>query len=387
MPIEARRQYLKAILERYKNANRKQKSIILSEFCQVCGYNRKYAILVLSGSPKRSASSTRPGRRRKYNDEFIICLKEVWEATGRICSKKLVAAMPIWIKFFEFSEVHRDLLLGIGSTSIDRVLKKFKTMRGISATTPSMFRHKVPVELIGGYVSEPGHLEVDTVVHCGNSLAGDFVNTLTVTDLASGWTENRALWGKTGIAVVRAMQDVETGLPFRMKSFSSDNGTEFLNKDMETYLTGRKPPVAWTRRRPYKKNDAAHVEQKNWTHVRELFGYDRFDNIYLRKQMDLIYKDYWNVLQNFFIPVFKMKSKERIGARTKRIYDTPQTPYQRLVTSGYLGEDQVHNLTIRMKSINPVILRKEMEKQLKIFWEEAEKHRVRVGNPLASSKS
>lgn len=382
MPIEARREYLIAIIERYKKASRKQKSVILSEFCQVCGYHRKYAILILKGNPKKSTSSIKPGRKRKYDDNFILNLKEVWEATGRICSKKLVAAMPIWLKFFRFSEVQNNLLLKIGSTSIDRVLKKFRTPRGISSTTPSMFRHKVPVELIGGYVSEPGHLEVDTVAHCGSSLFGDFVNTLTVTDLASGWTENRSLWGKTGMAVVRAMQDIEITLPFRMKSFSSDNGSEFLNKDMESYLTGRKPPVAWTRRRPYKKNDAAHVEQKNWTHVRELFGYDRFDNIYLKNKMDFIYKNYWNVLQNFFIPVFKLKSKERIGGRTKRIYDIPQTPYQRLVTGGYLLEDQIYNLEVRMKSLNPVNLKKEMEKELKLFWELTEKHKVRVGNPL-----
>lgn len=387
MPIEARRQYLIAIIERYKNANRKQKNIILTEFCQVCGYNRKYAILILKGHGKRVPSSTKPGRKRQYNDEFIVCLKEVWDATGQICSKKLVAAMPIWLQFFNFTEIQNNLLLKIGSTSIDRHLKKFRTPKGISSTTPSMFRHKVPVELIGGYVSEPGHLEVDTVVHCGNSLVGDFVNTLTVTDLASGWTENRALWGKTGLAVVRAMQDVEASLPFRMKSFSSDNGTEFLNKDMESYLTGRRPPVTWTRRRPYKKNDAAHVEQKNWTHVRELFGYDRFDNIYLRKQMDHIYKNYWNVLQNFFIPVFKLHSKERIGARTKRIYDQPQTPYQRLVRGGYLGDDQIYNLEKRMKTLNPVQIRKELEKQLKLFWEEAERHRIRTGRLTDPSNS
>lgn len=377
MPIEARREYLKALLERYKKATRKQKTIILTEFCEVCGYNRKYAILILKKGLRLDKKS-RPGRKLKYDLEFAASLKEVWEFTGRICSKKLVAAVPLWMKFFEFSDRDQKLLLQISSSSIDRVLKPYREERGQSATQPSMFRHRVPIELISGYVSEPGHFEADTVAHCGNSLYGDFINTLTVTDLATGWTENRALWGKTGSAVVAAMKDIELNLPFYIKSFSSDNGSEFLNYEMENYLTNRKRKIHWARRRPYKKNDAAHVEQKNWTHVRELFGYDRFENIYLRNQMDQIYKDYWNVLQNYFIPVFKLYSKERIGGKVKKVYDQPQTPYQRLITGGYIEEVQAYNLKKKMETLNPVELKKEMEKKLKEFWETAEKHRVRM---------
>lgn len=377
MSIEARREYLKALVERYKKATRKQKTIILTEFCEVCGYNRKYAILILKKGLRQDKKS-RPGRKLKYDLEFAASLKEVWEFTGRICSKKLVAAIPIWMKFFEFSDRDQKLLLQISSSSIDRVLKPYREERGKSATQPSIFRHRVPIELISGYVSEPGHFEADTVAHCGNSLYGDFINTLTVTDLATGWTENRALWGKTGSAVVAAMKDIELNLPFYIKSFSSDNGSEFLNYEMESYLTARKRKIHWARRRPYKKNDAAHVEQKNWTHVRELFGYDRFENIYLRNQMDQIYKDYWNVLQNYFIPVFKLYSKERIGGKVKKVYDQPQTPYQRLITGGYIEEVQAHNLKKKMETLNPVELKKEMEKKLKEFWETAEKHRVRM---------
>lgn len=386
MPIEARRQYLIAIQERYKKATRKQKSIILTEFCEVCGYNRKYAILILKSDLNKKALKSKPGRPAKYDNAFSKCLREIWEATGRICSKKLKAAIPIWIKFFEFSDHHENLLLKIGSSSIDRVLKPYRELRGLSSTRPSLFRHRVPIELISGYVSEPGHVEADTVAHCGNSLQGDFINTLTVTDLATGWTENRALWGKTGSAVVSAMKEIEEVLPFYMKGFASDNGSEFLNQEMENYLLERKRKVKWTRRRPYKKNDAAHVEQKNWTHVRELFAYDRFDNIHLRNQMNTIYKDYWNTLQNFFIPVFKLYSKERVGGKIRKVYDTPQTPYQRLLTGGYIEEMQSNRLKKRMETLNPVTLKKELEKKLQEFWETAEKHRVRMGY-LNSSKT
>jgi hypothetical protein len=386
MPIEARRHYLIAIVERYKKANRRQKSAILSEFCEVCGYNRKYAILILNADPKESIKRTKPGRRSKYDDVFAECLKTIWEATGRICSKKLKAAIPIWIDFFDFQDLQKQLLLGIGSSSIDRVLRPHRQQRGITSTRPSLFRHRVPIELVSGYVTEPGHMEADTVAHCGNSLFGDFINTLTVTDLATGWTENRSLWGKTGVAVVAAMRDIEEGLPFFMKGFSSDNGSEFLNQDMESYLIHRQRRVHWTRRRPYKKNDAAHVEQKNWTHVRELFGYDRFDNIHLRVQMDNIYKDYWNQMQNFFIPVFKLHSKERVGGKVKKVYDTPQTPYHRLINGGYLGADQVTSLKRRMSLLNPVKLKNDLDLKLREFWETAEKHRVRMSY-LNSSKS
>jgi hypothetical protein len=387
MPIEARKQYLIAIAERYKKASRHQKSVILSEFCEVCGYNRKYAILILNAGPRLNGVKSKPGRPSKYDESFADCLKLIWEATGRICSKKLKAAIPIWISFFDFSEKQKGLLLGIGSSSIDRVLKPWRTPRGLSTTKPSLFRHRVPIALIDGYVSEPGHIEADTVAHCGNSLYGDFINTLTMTDLATGWTENRALWGKTGVAVVAAIKDVEMTLPFFMKGFASDNGSEFLNSDLEGYLTERNRKVHWTRRRPYKKNDAAHVEQKNWTHVRELFGYDRFDNIHLKIMMDEIYKNYWNQLQNFFIPVFKLYSKERIGGKIKKVYDKPQTPYQRLISGGYLGGDQVVSLKRRMESLNPVKLKEQLDQNLKIFWITAEKSRVRMGylNPKSNS--
>jgi len=387
MPIEARRQYLIAIIERYKKATRKQKSVILTEFCEVCGYNRKYAIQVLNPGHKRLETKTKPGRKTQYDSSFGLSLREMWEATGRICSKKLKAAIPLWIGFFNFSEDHRLLLLKISSSSIDRVLRGYRRQKGLSATRPSLFRHRVPIELISDYVAEPGHVEADTVAHCGASLYGDFISTLTVTDLASGWTENRALWGKTGVAVVAALKDIEASLPFYMKGFSSDNGTEFLNKEMEEYLTKRPRRCHWTRRRPYKKNDAAHVEQKNWTHVRELFGYDRFDNIYLKNQMDIIYRENWNQIQNFFIPTFKLKYKERIGGKLKKIYEPPQTPYQRLVRGGYLGGDQIKALKRRIESLNPVELGKELEKRLKEFWETAEKNRVRMSYLNSPSNS
>ena len=164
MPIEARKQYLRAIIERYKKASRREKNIILNEFCEVCKYNRKYAILILNTDPKLTGKKLKPGRPSKYDEAFTVCLKEVWESTGRICSKKLKAAMPLWINFFDFSELNKTLLLNIGSSSIARVLKMHRIQKGISATRPSLFRHKVPIALIDGYVYDlDGRLQTDSV--------------------------------------------------------------------------------------------------------------------------------------------------------------------------------------------------------------------------------
>jgi len=387
MPIEARKLYLKAIIERYKNATRKQKSVILTEFCQVCGYNRKYAISILKSPLALEKRQRRPGRKPIYNEVFAKTLVEVWELTGRICSKKLKAAIPVWLKFLNLTDPMSKLMLKVSSTTIDRLLRPFRTPRGLSSTKPSMFRHRIPIALISGYVTDPGHLEADTVAHCGSSLFGDFVNTLTVTDLATGWTENRATWGKSAPAIVAALKHIESELPFHIKSFASDNGSEFLNAQMQRYLTEREKKVHWTRRRPYKKNDAAHVEQKNWTHVRELFGYDRFENIFLRQKMDEIYFEFWNPLQNFFIPVFKLYSKERVGGRIKKIYDEPQSPYQRLLKSGHLTKYQEVQIKTKFSALNPVELRKKLDQKLKEFWEIAEKSRVRSTSPQRPPQS
>src|SRR5581483_5888597 len=158
-------------------------------------------------------------------------------------------------------------------------------------------------------VNEPGFVEADTVAHCGTSMAGHFANTLTMTDILSQWTVNRAVWRKEGITVMNAIEKVEKGLPFKLKGFASDNGNEFLNNDLATYFENRKKgKVEFVRRRPYKKNDNAHVEQKNWTHVRELVGYDRLDRAYQVDQLNEIYA-IWNKLWNFYIPVMRLESK------------------------------------------------------------------------------
>lgn len=369
MTTEVKRIYLLKIRLRYFKASKKQKTLILDEFCQVCGYTRKHAIRALSEDfeniPKR------PGPKRKYGADVDQHLKVLWEVMGRICSKKMKAAMPLWLPFYnDADEYMKAQLKKISPATIDRHLEGYRerSVRGLSSTSPSLLKNKIPIQLLDHQIKEPGFIEADTVAHCGTSLAGEFINTLTMTDVYSGWTENRAMYRKESRTVIGAIRSIERGLPFYIKGFASDNGNEFLNHDLHSYFFDRKDKVTFVRRRPYKKNDNAHVEQKNWTHVRELFGYDRFDKSAQVRMMNEIYKTLWNPLWNFFTPVMKLIEKERIGGKLIKYHDEPKTPYQRIMDSGTLTVDQMNKLRTTFESYNPFELKKELEKQLKWFF-------------------
>jgi hypothetical protein len=279
--------------------------------------------------------------------------------------------MPLWLPFYPEADTRMYKLLSeISPATIDRHLEQFreKARRGLSSTSPSLIKNKIPIQLLDHDVKEPGYIEADTVAHCGNSLAGEFINSLTMTDILSGWTENVAMWCKDARTVKGAIKSVERRLPFRIVGFASDNGNEFLNHDLHSYFYERKSQVKFVRRRPYKKNDNAHVEQKNWTHVRELFGYERFDKKVQIKMMNEIYKNLWNPLWNYFTPVMKLKTKTREGGRIIKIHDKPKTPYQRLMDSGILSTEQSNKLLSTYQHLNPFTLKKELEKQLKWFF-------------------
>lgn len=371
MPIELRRAYLDTIRLRYKNAPKKTKTAILSEFCVNCGYSRKYAIRILNGriQPRVNKSGPKP----IYNTPVIQHVVALWEMMGRMCSKKMKAALPLWISYYEgVDEPMRRLLLAISPSSIDRLLKSYRCRpkgKGLSGTRPSLFRHTIPIKLLDSEVKQPGYIEADTVAHCGNSIEGAYAHSLTLTDLQSGWTENRAVWTKESEGITNRIALIERELPFAVLGFACDNGTEFLNERLYEHWTKRDIPVDFVRRRPYKKNDSAHVEQKNYTHVRELFGYERFDHGELVPLMNEIYQKYWNPLWNYFTPVMKLKSKERVGAKIVKKYDEPQTPYQRLLASQDLSQGHKDQLKQRMGGLNPFHLKKQLDIKLKIFFD------------------
>lgn len=373
MSTEVQRQYLEKIRLRYEKSSKRQKALILDEFCKVCELSRKHAIKLLNEPPRHAPAKSGP--KRIYGSEIEAHVVKLWRAMGRICSKKMEAALPLWLEYyFGISPEERRLLLKISSSTIDRMLQKHRmeVRRGVSSTEPSLIKNKIPLKLLEDSNLPPGFVEADTVAHCGTSLAGEFINTLTVTDICSGWTENRAIWKKESATVLRAIGSVEEALPFKVLGFATDNGNEFLNHDLHSYFFNRKNRVEFVRRRPYKKNDNAHVEQKNWTHVRELFGYDRFDADSQVEFMNDIYQRLWNPLWNFFTPVMKLKSKTRVGGRIVKVYDEPTTPYQRLLNSNMLDNDQLTKLQSQFKKLNPFELKKELDEKLKWFFRIAE---------------
>lgn len=385
MSIEARREYLRAIRDRYRKAGREHKGAILDEFCEICRYSRKYAIRILNRQAE--PRSRRPGPPPQYGLDLVRHLHVIWLSMGQICSKKMKAALPAWLPFYEDSGLTDELrakLLKISASSIDRHLRDFRRShrKGLCSTrsAPWKIKNKIPIQLvIGREITKPGFIEADTVAHCGDTLAGFFVNSLTMTDIYSGWTENRATWTKGQTPVLEAIRSIERELPFAMAGFACDNGSEFLNYELLKYFRmNRETAIEFTRRRPYKKNDNAHVEQKNWTHVRELFGYERFEDRGMVESMNEIYRDFWNPMQNFFIPCVKLIEKTRIGGRIQKRYDTPRTPYQRLLESADLEAQAREDLIARYKKLNPFALKQGLQARLQDFLEEHRRRQFRL---------
>lgn len=382
MTIEARREYREAIRLRYKNGTKRQRSRILDEFCEVCGYSRKHAIRLLGG--KAGVRLVKPGPTPKYDADVVSHLVILWKLMNYMCSIRMRAALPIWLGYYKpetLMPTTRAKLLEISSSSIDRLLRPHKQgcQRGISGTRGGAFlKSQIPIELIDKHVDRPGYVEADTVAHCGNALAGDFANTLTVTDILSGWTVNRATLNKEAVDIVAKLKDIRAGLPFRMIGFASDNGSEFINRSLVSYLQDKKHGhVKFVRRRPYKKNDNAHVEQKNDTHVRQLFGYHRITEHELIDLMNEIYQNYWNPLLNYFCPALKLIKKTRIGGKLRKTYDKPKTPYDRLLDCGQLTDLQRERLTGTKEALDPIALKQALDVKLRLFGERL--HRLQGG--------
>jgi len=304
----------------------------------------------------------------------------IWLACERMCSKRLKVALALWLPFYEqeygaLAEPVRQKLLRMSAATIDRLLKQERARypgKGLCGTRPGgLLKHQIPIRTDNDDVDRPGYLEADTVAHCGNSLAGDFVWSVTFTDIHSQWTENRAAWNKGAEGVLQQVKEVEAGLAFELLGFDVDNGSEFLAFHLWRYLLDRPRPVPLTRSRPYRKNDQAHVEQKNWTHVRQLLGYQRLDQPELVPLINDLYRT-WGLLHNFFCPNLKLLSKTRKGAKTVRKYSPPQTPYQRLLESEHLSQDQKQKLQDQFQKLNPLQLKKRIEQQLKIVFNKAQ---------------
>ncbi len=281
---QSKKELLEVVRKRYVTAKRQEKKRILDELVAATGYHRKYAIRVLRQAGGKRLIRKR-GRKKIYQGEVVVALEQIWEVCGRICSKRLQPFLPEILKVLErvnalaLSANTKKLLFNMSRASIDRCLASVRKthLRGLSTTKPgSLLKKSIPVHTYTPWDEEkPGFLEIDLVAHCGASAEGQFVSTLTCVDISTGWTECLAIWPRTKQSVLAAIQSMQAQLPFPLLGLDSDNGTEFINDLLYHYCDYQK--ITFTRSRPYHKNDQAHVEQKNWSVVRRLVGYDRLE--------------------------------------------------------------------------------------------------------------
>lgn len=385
MSLSSRLEFLAEMRMQYQYArSRADKSTIIDRLCDVCHYNRKYAIRLLNakGPPKPKRKFAKRGRKPIYDHPFILdVLTDIWVASNLPCAKRLKAIIPIWLphydKFMVPKEI-KDKLLNISASTIDRLMSAYRSKyakKGLTTTKPgSILKKHIPVKTQQWDETIPGFLETDSVAHCGTTTAGTYVNTVNCVDIATGWTEQRAVWGKGEHGTLEAIKDIEKTLPFPIKGFDCDNGSEFLNWHLLRYLTDRKQPVTFTRARAYHKNDNAHIENKNWTHVRQLIGYQRFEHQKLTQKLNDIYTSEWSLYFNFFIPSVKLISKTRVGAKIIKTHDEPKTPLQRLLEADTVSSQTKDKLSRLAEDLNPFLLQKRMKNKIKNFIKNVKKY-------------
>jgi hypothetical protein len=379
---KSRWDYLKAIYSRYKKVAKPLRARILDEFCQVCGYNRKYAIRLLNGpAPQKPEVTAAKGRRPTYGAKVILTLTAIWEAAGYPCSARLKALLPLWlpwaIKRLAISAQVQNQLLSISAATIDRRLKAKKRQlkkRLYGRTKPgTLLKHHIPIKTDSWDVSSAGFTETDLVSHSGNSEKGEFIHSLNVTDIHTTWVESRAVMGKGQAGVLEAMKEIEQALPFKLLGIDSDNGSEFINYHLKAFCDQKN--IQFTRGRPYKKDDNAHIEQKNWTHVRKIFGYLRYDSEPVRQTMNDLYQNELRTLQNLFLPSMKLISKARVGSKLKRRYDKPQTPLERVAACPHADPLKLAELQKLRDATDPFALAKIIDQKLERIYQLAN-HRV-----------
>src|SRR5262245_33335742 len=394
MSLKSRHELLRSIGPRYRAARWKDKRLILDEFIAATGYHRKYAIAILreTNEPLFVADKKARRRPRQYTEAVKDALIVIWQAANRLCSKRLVPFLPEFISALEkhghlclAAEV-RERLLQISPATVDRLLDEVRHsgQRGVGTTRPgTLLKHQIPVRTFADWDDlKPGFLEVDLVAHCGTSTGGSYISTLTLTDVATGWTECLALLGHDRSEVMRGLKQVRELLPFPLLGLDTDNGTEFINNELLSFC--REKQLTFTRSRPYKKNDQCHVEQKNGTVVRRIVGYDRYEGRAACQQLASLY-GVLRLYVNFFQPSMKLISKERVGAKVTRRYDQAQTPYQRILASHEITEELKTNLRMHYQQLDPVVLLRQLEHYQDSLWQYAWHSAHEVIEPLKAT--
>jgi len=377
MSLKSKRELLEMVRPRYLKASKAEKQKMLDEFTSATGYHRKHAIRVLKNQVQ--VQNHLKGKTKTYQTiyggDVVQALEQIWEIYGRICSKRLQPFLPEAIRVLErcqeieLSQGTKERLLKISSASIDRCLRpvRIQSPHGLSTTKPgSLLKNLIPVHTFTAWDEErPGFMEIDLVAHCGDSTVGQFLNTLTCTDISTGWTDVTALLHRSQEAVSKAIQCMRQRLPFPLLGLDSDNGSEFINDLLYRYCL--EAQITFTRSRPYQKNDQAHVEQKNWSVVRHTVGYDRWETEQELALLQSIYDDL-RLYINFFQPSFKLIAKERIGNRTVKRYDPARTPYRRVLERKDISLEAKAQLMNLYVQLNPAELRRCIDQKIAKLW-------------------
>ncbi len=390
MNMDARRQYLKVLQERYFMAkSRKDKSSILDEYLKNTHQNRKYAIRRIRSFS--SAPKERRKRKQTYDGYVKAALAKLWEIFDYPCGQRLAPLLRTEVnrlrqleEIFISNKVARKLTK-IAPATIDRKLKHQREVlhleRNRARPKPSSLLYKrIPIRLTNWDTSKVGFLEIDLVNHCGSSTLDLYICSLNTVEISSGWWEAQAIMGRGQDPTFKALKKIRKRTPFRWKGVDSDNGPEFINYHLINYC--EKEDLEFTRSRPNKKNDNAYIEQKNWTHVRKTVGYLRYDTDKELALVNSLYENELRLYKNFFSPVMKLIKKERIAGKLKRQYDIPKTPYQRLMGSGQISEEKKKELQIIYRSLNPAELKRKIEEKThKLYQLYEEKNRTTEANP------
>ena len=366
--MATRRELIEAVGERYRRASRDCKRQILDEFLRLTGYHRKHAIRVLCTEVR--APKAKPGPQRRYNDEVRAALITLWEAADRICGKRLKAVIPTLIEsmtrygHLSLSDGLRERLLEVSAATIDRLLadvrdQAFDGKRKRAGGVGNAIRRAVPIRTFADWNNPlPGYLEIDFVEHCGGvKVDGDFVHSLVMTDIATGWTECLAMPFRNHAFVIEHVERVRAALPFPLRGLDSDNDTAFMNAAVFDFC--KATGIELTRSRAYKKNDQAWVEQKNGSIVRRLVGYGKLRGLEDTETLASLYR-ISRLYINYFQPSFKLKSKTRHGARVTKRYEAPLTPLERVLRSPSVPEATKQRLREEFRSLDPVELLRRM---------------------------
>lgn len=369
MSASTKKEVMNKLRRHYQSAGREHKTKLIDQAIAVMGYHRKAAIRALRAASKIERVCGAGGRPLEYEfAKLSPVLRVIWEAADFPCALRLATMLPEWVPAYESyhqglkAEV-REPLLEASARTLDRLLAPLRAQAGRrSLTRPgTLLRQQIPIRGSLWEENVPGWLEVDTVALCGGSVAGNFVWMVDGVDYATCWVSVRAIWNRGQAATLAALQDIEKHLPFALLGLDSDNGGEFLNHHVLKWLQQRPRPVFMTRSRPYKKDDNAHVEQKNWTHIRQWFGYERYENPEVVEAINALVRGPWSQLLNYFHTSLKLERKE--GA--KRIYGQAQTPFARVIESEKIEASLKAKLRRDKDRLNPFELKAQVKKELK----------------------